>query len=75
MYSEKNTAGKKIPVPEPENQGLEYVCPSASWGDMTGLIPANNDPQTISEEYEELYPYLPEYEGIKKQTKPYENRF
>ncbi|MBR5682475.1 MAG: hypothetical protein IKW96_04215 [Ruminococcus sp.] len=27
---------KKIPVPDPEKE--EYECPSASWGDMTGLI-------------------------------------
>jgi hypothetical protein len=48
-----------IPITEPESQDIEYVCPAASWGDMTGLIPANNSPETISEEYEELYPYLP----------------
>ena len=28
---------KRIPVPDPENDE-EYICPSASWGDMTGLI-------------------------------------
>ncbi|MBO5164464.1 MAG: hypothetical protein J6B75_08540 [Ruminococcus sp.] len=50
---------KNIPVPDPDSSDMEYVCPSASWGDMTGLIPANNSPETISEEYEELYPYLP----------------
>ncbi len=50
---------RKIPVKEPYIDGLEYVCPAASWGDMTGLIPANNSKETISEEYEKLYPYLP----------------
>lgn len=29
---------REIPVPEPEND-KEYICPSASWGDITGLIP------------------------------------
>lgn len=50
---------KNIPVPDPDTRDIEYICPSASWGDMTGLIPANNSHETISEEYEELYPYLP----------------
>lgn len=63
MTDEKNNKKRKIPVPEAIDPELEYVCPSASWGDMTGLIPANNDPQTISPEYEELYPYLPQYKG------------
>ncbi|MDE6775420.1 MAG: hypothetical protein K2J37_03855 [Ruminococcus sp.] len=51
---------KKITVPEtePDRINLEYLCPAASWGDMTGLIPANNSPETISEAYEELYPYV-----------------
>ncbi|MBR6581652.1 MAG: hypothetical protein IKK66_10180 [Ruminococcus sp.] len=48
-----------FPITEPDSNDIEYVCPAASWGDMTGLIPANNSPETISEEYEELYPYLP----------------
>ena len=38
----------------------EYICPSASWGDMTGLIPGGEaDPES----YREIYPYLPEYGG------------
>ena len=28
----------EIPVPDPEND-KEYICPSASWGDITGLVP------------------------------------
>lgn len=54
---------KHIPVPEPEKQELEYVCPSASWGDMTGLIPADTDTDGSAESYGDLYPYLPEYGG------------
>ncbi len=53
---EKN---KKIPVPEPDGQELEYVCPSASWGDMTGLIPANPTDKDTRDNYREIYPYLP----------------
>lgn len=56
-----------IPITEPEGKDLEYVCPAASWGDMTGLIPANNSPENISENYQELFPYLPEYEPPKNQ--------
>lgn len=51
---------KFIPVPDPDQTELEYICPSASAGDMTGLIPANNSPETESESYKELYPYIPE---------------
>ncbi len=54
-----------IPIKEPKEKDLEYVCPAASWGDMTGLIPANNSLETISESYNELFPYLPEYEPPK----------
>lgn len=55
---------KKMPVEEPYNDGLEYVCPAASWNDMTGLIPANNSKETVSEDYDELYPYLPKGETL-----------
>lgn len=48
-----------IPVGDPDDGYVNYECPAASSGDMTGLIPANNSPETISEEYQELYPYLP----------------
>lgn len=53
---------KKIPVSEPERNGLEYVCPSASWGDMTGLIPSGLENGSEIESYEDVYPYLPEPE-------------
>lgn len=51
--------GRSIPIGDPDKNDMEYVCPAASWGDMTGLIPANNSSETISENYDELYPYLP----------------
>lgn len=50
---------KDIPVPEPDIQELEYVCPSASWGDMTGLIPANPTDKDTRDSYQDVYPYLP----------------
>lgn len=50
---------KNIPVPEPDTQELEYVCPSASWGDMTGLIPANPTDKDTRDSYQDIYPYLP----------------
>ncbi len=34
-----------------------YLCPSASWGDMTGLIPADPHKDEAVENYEDLYPY------------------
>lgn len=55
---------KKIPVPEPENEE-EYVFPSASWGDMTGLIPYAAEDREERSSYGEVYPYLPEYGGNK----------
>ncbi|HOR22503.1 MAG TPA: hypothetical protein PLY43_07240 [Ruminococcus sp.] len=53
---------KGIPVPDPEKPDLEYVCPAASWGDMTGLIPAGSPEKDQRGAYQELYPYLPEGE-------------
>jgi hypothetical protein len=52
-----------IPVPDPEKQGLEYVCPSASWGDMTGLIPTGRSGDKSDEVCKDIYPCRPEYEG------------
>ena len=51
-----------IPVTETERNGLEYVCPSASWGDMTGLIPSGLENGSEIESYEDVYPYMPEPE-------------
>ena len=57
-------SGKKreIPVPDPEN-AEEYICPSASWGDITGIIPLAAGDSTQSGPYEEVYPYPSGYEG------------
>ena len=52
---------KNIPVPEPEKE--EYECPSASWSDMTGLIPYAAETPDDRSSYGEVYPYLPEYGG------------
>ncbi len=47
---------KEIPVPEPRPED-GFDCPSASWGDMTGLIPtpAENEHQRSS--YGSILPY------------------
>lgn len=51
-----------LPVPEMERNDLpEYCCPSASWGDMTGLIPADSGNDGAIEAYNEVYRYLPGY--------------
>ncbi|MBR6384551.1 MAG: hypothetical protein IKS03_00260 [Ruminococcus sp.] len=52
---------KEIPVPEKKRE--EYICPSASWGDMTGLIPNNPEKKDSEESYRDVYPYMPEYRG------------
>ncbi len=58
---------KKIPVPEPEKE--EYICPSASWGDMTGLIPFAAEDGIQRSSCDETYSYLPEYGGDKEEKK------
>lgn len=52
-----NDENKKIPVPDPFDEGWENV---SSATEMTGLIPANPDEETIFS-YEKLFPYLPDY--------------
>lgn len=48
---------KKKKTPSSGRDEAVYLCPSASWGDMTGLIPAEPDQADAAENYEELYPY------------------
>lgn len=52
---------RNIPVPDPKSDKSEYICPSASWGDMTGLIPYAAENKDELNAYSEIYPYLPEY--------------
>ena len=47
---------KDIPVPEPKPDELEF--PSASWGDMTGLIPTPADDEHKRSSYGDIIPYL-----------------
>lgn len=47
---------KKHPVQEPESKEPEYF-PSASWGDMTGLIPADTEQDGAGRSYSDIYPY------------------
>lgn len=57
---------KKIPVPDPFSKEYEYFFPSASWDEMTGLIPVStdNDSDNDSEinSYNSIFPYLPDSE-------------
>lgn len=54
-----------IPVPEMEQESLsDYCCPSASSGDMTGLIPAHSENDGSIEAYNDVYQYLPGYMDI-----------
>ena len=55
-----------IPVPEPD-KNEEYLCPSASWGDMSGLIPYNAADSTSESSCREVYPYLSGYECEKEE--------
>lgn len=56
----KQTKNHEIPVPEPRQPELEF--PSASSGDMTGLIPNGITNDGEIESYGEVYPYLAERE-------------
>lgn len=51
---------KKIPTHESE---AEYICPSASWGDMTGIISAAAEETEQRGYCDEAYPYLHGYGG------------
>lgn len=51
--------------PSDENAPNEYICPSASWRDMTGLIPVSAENTDERGSYDEMYPFLPEYGGKK----------
>ncbi|MBR2284373.1 MAG: hypothetical protein IJ874_08145 [Ruminococcus sp.] len=54
---------RKKPIEEPGGE-FSYLFPSASTGDMTGLIPAepehSDDDDETRESYDELYPQRPE---------------
>jgi len=53
---------KKIPVPEPESDD-EYICPAASWDNMMGTIPYSAEDMMERASYDEVHPFLHEYEG------------
>ena len=55
---------EKRPIDDKED--VEYICPSASWGDMTGLIPVSAADSAERDSYDEIYPYLPQYGGKKE---------
>ncbi len=56
---------KEIPVPDPFSKEYEYFFPSASWDEMTGLIPVSMDDDSEIDSYNSIFPYLPDDE-IKK---------
>lgn len=52
---------RKIPDTEKKNfikEPYEYLFPSASQGDMTGLIPSGLKEADDIESYNEVYPYI-----------------
>ena len=55
---------KKRPVPDPEDDE-EYICPSASWGNTTGLTPYSAEDSIERASYDEVYPFLHQYGGNK----------
>ena len=57
---------KKISVPEPKEDG--YICPYASWGDITGLIPFAAEDSVLRSSYDEICRYLSEYGGNKDEN-------
>ena len=57
-----NRKKREIPVPVAESD-VEYICPSASWGDMTGLIPFAAGESTQQSSYKEVSPAPPEYDA------------
>ena len=48
---------KKLPFGDPETDKPGYLCPSASQGDMTGLIPSGTDSDDELDSYEDVYPF------------------
>ena len=51
---------KSIPLPEPDKQGFEYECPSAYWGDMTGIITTREIDKKVDKVYKDIHPPRPE---------------
>ncbi|MBP5361680.1 MAG: hypothetical protein J6Y71_01425 [Ruminococcus sp.] len=51
---------KSIPLPEPDKQGFEYECPSAYWGDMTGIITTGEIDKKVDKVYKDIHPPRPE---------------
>ncbi|MBQ6180853.1 MAG: hypothetical protein IJK31_04105 [Ruminococcus sp.] len=46
------------PAGAPENDISEYICPSASWGDMTGLILTDADNDSDPDSCKDVYPFM-----------------
>jgi len=52
-------------IPQYKKDEEKYICPSASWGDMTGQLPTPAEDVDKRDPYNDIYPYLPEYSGRK----------
>lgn len=50
----------EIPVPDPFAKEYEYFFPSASWDEMTGLIPVATENNAEINSYNSIFPYMPE---------------
>lgn len=64
MNNDKNCEKPFEPIGEDEI--LKYCCPSASWGDMTGLIPFASEKNGDLEAYNDVYPYLADDQSLKQ---------
>ena len=54
---------KQIPVPDPEKpEPGQYICPSASFGDMTGIIHSAAEEPYERRAYRDMYPYMADAE-------------
>ncbi|MBR6069629.1 MAG: hypothetical protein IKP78_03420 [Ruminococcus sp.] len=54
---------KSIPLPDPENAGFEYSCPTAAWDGMTRIIPIGESDDKVDEARKEILPHRTEYFG------------
>ena len=49
---------KTPPIGEPDSMKEEYLFPSASSGDMTGLIPSGTSIDSELDAYKDLFPFM-----------------
>ena len=60
---------KSIPLPDPNMQGFEYSCPSASWDGVTELTPpADESVDMVDKARNEFFHSHHEYRGDGKKA-------